>query len=40
MLFWCPYREQFGSYRRVGGGHLDLPKVDLTRVSKRAERAF
>ena len=23
-----------------GGGHLDLPEVDLTRVSKRTERAF
>ena len=40
MLFWCPYHERFGSYRRVGGGHLDLPEVDLTRVSKRSERAF
>ena len=30
VLFWCPYHEQFWSYRRV----------DLTRVSKRAERAF
>ena len=40
MLFWCPYHERFGSYRRVGGGHLDLPEVDLTRVSKRTGASF